>query len=52
MDVTKRLVWKICSVTIPVCALQKSFRVLRIMAISSRAAFPARSPIPLTVHST
>ena len=38
-------------VFIPVLNGIKSFRVLIAITISSRAAFPALSPIPLMVHS-
>ncbi len=49
---TRRLVLAISSVTMRVSAAKTSLRVRRAITTSSSAAFPARSPIPLIVHST
>jgi len=39
-------------VLIPVSSFKKSLRTLRAMTTSSRLQLPARSPMPLMVHST
>ncbi len=50
--VRSREAWWMYSVLIPVWRPKRSFRVLMAMTTSSIALFPARSPIPLIVHST
>jgi hypothetical protein len=47
-----REVLKISSVRTCVSTLKKSLRVLSVITISSSDALPARSPMPLTAHST
>ncbi len=48
----QRLVGTNRSVLMPVVQWKSSWRVRRAMTISSSAQLPARSPIPLMVHST
>jgi hypothetical protein len=52
MAETRREARVIISVLMPVTKGRVSRRVRRAMTISSMAALPARSPMPLTVHST
>src|SRR4029453_12575263 len=49
---SSRDVLKISSVRTFVSIPKKSFRVRSAITISSREALPARSPLPLIVHST
>src|SRR6266550_3677636 len=49
---TTRLAEQSCCVRMPVRRPKKSWRVRSAITTSSSEQFPARSPIPLTVHST
>ena len=51
MDESRRDDLKISSVRTWVSVSKKSLRVLSAITISSREALPARSPMPLIVHS-
>ena len=52
MVASSLLVFRMCSVVMPVRTSKAAARARSTIATSSSAALPARSPMPLMVHST